>query len=172
MEEQAPFRHRHDGWTPERQLLFLARLAETGCVADACRAAGLSTTSARRAYKRMPEFAGRWDMALASPRPILEQAAFDRAVHGVEVGIHRNGKVVATHRKYSDGLLRYLLERDDKRSGRTGATRNRALLAKSGETAEEALKKQLDALAKRLKAEDRREALAFAERMRAEGKVP
>ena len=114
MEEATPFRHRHDGWTPARQLVFLARLAETGCIADACRAAGLSRTSAARAYKRMPDFAERWDTALATPRPVLVQAAFDRAVHGVEVAIRRNGEVVATRRRYSDGLLRFLIERGDR----------------------------------------------------------
>ena len=76
MGEEKPWRERHDGWTEARRTLFLARLAETGCVRDACRAAGLSTTSARRARKRMPDFADRWDMALATPRPILKQAAF------------------------------------------------------------------------------------------------
>lgn len=175
MTEEAPFRHRHDGWTPERQLLFLARLAETGCISDACRWAGLSTTSARRAYKRMEHFAARWDMALAKPRPILEQAAFDRAVHGVEVPVHRNGKVVATHRKYSDALLRYLLERDDRRDGKSPRERadaKRLERYKPTETADEALTKRLDLLAKRLEAEKRRDALTFAERMRAEDKAP
>lgn len=108
-------RPRHDGWTPERRLRFCAELARTGCVTDACRAVGMSTTNAYRTYDRLPEFRQQWDEALATPRPILEQAAFERAVYGVEVGIHRNGQVVATHRKYSDGLLRYLLEREERR---------------------------------------------------------
>lgn len=170
MEEQAPFRHRHDGWTPERQLLFLARLAETGCVTDACRAAGLSTTSARRAKKRMPDFAARWDMALSQPRPILEQAAFDRAVHGYEVAVHRGGKVVATHRKYADGLLKYLLERDDRRRERT-LKRHERPVATAEETRDEILRK-VGAVRAARQEEERREAIAFAERMAAEGKAP
>ena len=166
MDDIAPFRHRHDGWTPARQLVFLARLAETGCVADACRAAGLSTTSARRAYKRMPGFADRWDVALAAPRPILEQAAFDRAVHGVEIAVHRNGRVVATHRRYSDGLLRFLLERDDRRAMR------RAEPEAPIEEVRGEILRRIEQTARANEERSRREALAFAERMRLEGKAP
>ena len=61
----APFRHRHDGWTPERQRAFLLALGSGACLKDACAAVGLSKTSAYRAKARMPEFAAAWDKALA-----------------------------------------------------------------------------------------------------------
>lgn len=109
-----PFRHRHDGWTKARQAQFLARLTETGCVRAACEAVGLSTTSAYRARARMPGFGQVWDKALAVRRPMLEDAAFERAVSGVTVPVTRNGKVVGERRRYSDSLLRYLIERADR----------------------------------------------------------
>ena len=37
---------RHDGWTPEKERCFLTVLAETGVVADACRACGMSRNAA------------------------------------------------------------------------------------------------------------------------------
>ncbi|WP_375429217.1 hypothetical protein [uncultured Sphingomonas sp.] len=177
MVDDKPFRERHDGWTAARQLVFLARLAEAGCVTDACRAAGLSTTSARRAYKRMPEFADRWDAALASPRPVLAQAAFDRAVHGVEVAIRRNGKVVATRRRYSDGLLRFLIERGDRMAeqAREGWRKPPRPLAEVHDSILTKLQ-AFDVVRMREEEEEnareRAEAIVHAERMRAEGKAP
>jgi hypothetical protein len=113
-QEITPFRHRHDGWTADRQALFLERLAETGSIRAACEGAGLTKTSAYRAYGRMPEFARAWDEALAARRPMLEEAAFERAVHGVTVPLTRYGEVVGERRRYSDGLLRFMIERGDK----------------------------------------------------------
>jgi len=110
-----PFRHRHDGWTAARQAQFVACLTETGCVRAACEQVGLSKTSAYRAYARMPEFAGRWERALMVRRPMLEDAAFERAVNGVTVPVTRKGRVVGERRRYSDALLRYLIERGDRR---------------------------------------------------------
>lgn len=176
MEDEKPFRHRHDGWTPARQLVFLATLAETGCVTDACRAAGLTGTSARRAYKRMPDFADRWDAALAKPRPVLVQAAFDRAVHGVEVAIRRNGRVVATRRRYSDGLLRFLIERGDRMAAGSGKEWRKP---RTLEEVQGSIMAKLGAIDRRRAREKdeaeeraRAEAVAHAERMRAEGKAP
>lgn len=36
-----PLRHRHDGWTPDRQMDFIEALAETACVTQAAKAVGL-----------------------------------------------------------------------------------------------------------------------------------
>ncbi|MBX3565488.1 MAG: LysR family transcriptional regulator [Sphingomonas sp.] len=54
-------------WTPGRQRIFLAALLETGSVARAARAAGMSRSSAyglRRRLAGMP-FDAVWDRALA-----------------------------------------------------------------------------------------------------------
>src|SRR5436190_19917640 len=39
---------RHDGWTAERQRAFIAVLAETGCVSEACAEIGITPRSAYR----------------------------------------------------------------------------------------------------------------------------
>lgn len=53
-------------WTPARQRIFLAALVETGSIARAARAAGMSRSSAHALRKRLPgtPFALAWDRAL------------------------------------------------------------------------------------------------------------
>ncbi|MEH3047460.1 hypothetical protein [Sphingomonas adhaesiva] len=109
------FRHRHDGWTPARQVAFLRALRETGCVQAACRHVGLSTTSAYRVRQRIPAFGDAWDQALAFVAPVLERAALERAVEGWLEPIMYKGEVVAHRRRYSDAMLRLLLLREDAR---------------------------------------------------------
>lgn len=62
---------RRDGWTAERQLVFLDTLARTRSVSRAARAAGMSRESAYRLRARDPNglFAAAWDRALRSGRP-------------------------------------------------------------------------------------------------------
>lgn len=151
-----PFRHRHDGWTADRRRTCIEQLAGTGCVKEACRAAGLSTTSAYRAYQRMPDFAMVWERALAARRPMLEDAAFERAIHGVNVPLTRLGQVVGERRSFSDGLLRFLIEREDRRDRTAGEAKQVVQVERA--TAEETdagLTQKLDMLAKRLRAEKR-----------------
>jgi len=47
-----PLRFRRDGWTSERQRLFIRVLRETGSVSRACRAAGRTRASVYRLYAR------------------------------------------------------------------------------------------------------------------------
>lgn len=53
-------------WTPARQRIFLAALFETGSIARAARAAGMSRSSAHALRKRLPgtPFDLAWDRAL------------------------------------------------------------------------------------------------------------
>src|SRR5690242_3011280 len=113
-------RVRHDGWTPARQRTFLRALSQTGCVRDACARAGISNTSAYRMKKRSAPFARAWDRALAKAMPTIEQAAYERAVIGWEEPIVQGGKLVGHKRRYSDSLLRLLLQRSF--GGDAGAT--------------------------------------------------
>ena len=173
-----PLRERHDGWTEERLLLFLARLGETGDVTAACEAVGMSTTNAYRTRKRCLKFADRWDLALAERRPILEQAAFQRAVYGVDEPVVRGGAVVATRRRYSDRLLRLLIERDDRRRGEgpgAGQEAWRAPWRQPPRPIEEVRASILAKLAAVREHDDREErarGIEYADRMRAEGKCP
>jgi hypothetical protein len=47
-----PTRARHDGWTPDKQHDFIAALAESGCVTEACAAVRMSPKSAYRLRAR------------------------------------------------------------------------------------------------------------------------
>lgn len=113
------YRVRHDGWTGPRKRKFLHALARTGCVRDACALANISTTSAYRYRKRDAGFAEAWERALTEALPVLEAAAFERAVEGVDDPIVQGGKVVTTRKRYSDAILVTLLKRADVAAERT-----------------------------------------------------
>ncbi|MFN2473212.1 MAG: hypothetical protein ABR588_04750 [Sphingomicrobium sp.] len=87
-------RPRGDGWTGERQVAFIAALADGGCVTQAAREAGLSANSAYR-LRRTPgaeNFASAWDAAMAQAARGLVDLAFDRAINGSEEPIfNRDG---------------------------------------------------------------------------------
>ena len=58
---------KREQWTPIKQRIFLAALAETGSVARAARAAGMSRSSAHRLRARLPgtPFDRAWSQALS-----------------------------------------------------------------------------------------------------------
>ncbi|WP_448662659.1 LysR family transcriptional regulator [Sphingomonas sp. CJ20] len=62
----SPARRAH--WTPARQRIFLVALLESGSVAQAARAAGMSRSSAHRLRLRLAgtPFDRAWDQVLAS----------------------------------------------------------------------------------------------------------
>ena len=100
---------RRDGWTVERRLLFLERLAECGSILAAARAAGVSRRSVYKLVPRAPAFAAALDEAMRSASQVLADTLFDRAVHGHEVPIVHKGEVVATRTVHHDALGCYLL---------------------------------------------------------------
>lgn len=169
--EELKRRPRHDGLTDARRLMFLAELAETGCVRDACRKAGLSYTSMYRARRRMPDLADQWDMALAERQPILRQAAFLRAVEGVEVEV-TCGRAPVKRRRYSDALLRFLIERDDRRREREPKRKPWEKPEPSIEEVRKEVLRRVRVISEGRAEEERKEALAYAERMRREGWAP
>ena len=69
---QLPIPPRHDGWTVERQKIFIEMLARTRNVSRAAAAAGMSREGAYR-FRRRPDgamFASTWDWVLSlPPRP-------------------------------------------------------------------------------------------------------
>ena len=69
-------RIRSDGWSPERQLAFLAALARTRSVTRAARAAGMSRESAYRLRRREPRglFALSWARAMGPVTVPLSRA--------------------------------------------------------------------------------------------------
>ncbi|NJC35074.1 hypothetical protein GGR88_002588 [Sphingomonas jejuensis] len=78
-------RARRDGWTHARQVAFLHALAETACVADACRHVGMTPQSAYVLRHRADaeSFRAAWDVALDFGVSRLAENALSRAIHGV-----------------------------------------------------------------------------------------
>lgn len=66
--QSAPPARSHARWTPAKQRIFLAALLETGSVAAAARAAGMSRSSANRLRRRLSgtPFDHSWDQVLAA----------------------------------------------------------------------------------------------------------
>ena len=106
-------RARQDGWTAERTQRFLDTLAHTGCVRDAARVAGVSSTGAYRQKARFPAFSAAWDDALARARQGLIAIAYRRAVEGKETVIYRNGAEYERRVAPSDAILGLLLKQGD-----------------------------------------------------------
>ena len=120
---QNPYRVRHDGWTAERKTAFIDALTRTGCVRDACRVVGISSTSAYRYRRRDEGFCERWDLALRRSKITLGEVAWKRAVEGEEEDVWYHGKIVGTRKKYANDVLRLLINRDDNGAGRDAAGR-------------------------------------------------
>lgn len=111
----APVRHRHDGWTAERQRAFIAALAETGCVSEACAEVGITPRSAYRLREHASAAAFRtaWDHAQALSTVRLTALAFERAIHGRVERYYKDGELVGERRVPSDRLLMWLLAHHD-----------------------------------------------------------
>jgi hypothetical protein len=104
-------RHRHNGWTADRQRQFIATLANTGSVTEAARAAGIAVRSAYR-LRHHPQghaFARAWEAALMTAASRLTAVAFDRALTGAPRRLWREGELVATTTVPSDRMLMFLL---------------------------------------------------------------
>jgi hypothetical protein len=113
---------------------FLAALAETANISEACRRTGAGRRTAYDWREADSEFAKGWDDALETGTDALEGEARRRAIEGVERYQISGGKVVeyggkpVTIREFSDNLLIALLKahrpdkfRDNARVEMTGA---------------------------------------------------
>lgn len=109
--EPVTVRHRHDGWTAERQIAFIEALAETACVDEACKRVGMSRRSVY-ALRRGPNaelFRKAWDAALDHAMNQLETAVVSRALHGVARPVFFRGEQVGEWREYDERLAMFLL---------------------------------------------------------------
>ena len=102
------------GWTPERKMLFLDRLAGSGNARAACRRVGLSAESAYRQRRKDALFARAWAAAVILGRDASQQVLADRAVDGTEEDVWHRGEVVGTRRRFDTRLLLAHLARLDK----------------------------------------------------------
>ena len=105
-------KHRHDGWSPERQRSFIEALADRGSVTEAAQAVGMSVSSAYK-LRRSPRgenFARAWNIALHQAALHLADVAFDRAIHGSDEPVFdKDGRRVGRRMRLNDRLLMFLL---------------------------------------------------------------
>src|SRR5690606_20272370 len=102
---------RSNGWKPHVQRAFIEALAETGSVAAACRRVGRSDHGVYqlRRHPEAQEFRAAWDAALDLGVRRIEDAAMDRALYGTEETVHYHGELVATHRRFNERLVMFIL---------------------------------------------------------------
>lgn len=143
-----PVAARDDGWTPERQGVFIRALADCACVTEAARSVGMSREGAYRLRRRADAAAFRaaWDAALALSYDRLEEAALGRALHGVPVPIVHGGEQVAERRHFDERLTVYLLKRRDDRLLQEALRRKKSFVETHREWLADALHKALGRL--------------------------
>lgn len=108
---------REDGWTHERQALFLLTLAQTGIVAEACKAAEMSESSAYllRRERRGALFALGWKAAHFMARDVLADQVMNIARSGVQCVVTKAEGIM--HRTtLSTGPLLAVISRLDRRA--------------------------------------------------------
>lgn len=89
---------------------FLTALAQTGVIARACKAAGVSRKHAYETRETNPTFRAAWDDAKEEAGDVMEAEAFRRAVKGTLEPVFYKGEECGEVRKYSDVLLMFLLK--------------------------------------------------------------
>ncbi|HWT13222.1 MAG TPA: hypothetical protein VN231_10755 [Allosphingosinicella sp.] len=121
-------RQRHDAFTEARKAQFLRALVKTGCILDACRLSGTAPRTVYRHQESDPRFDDHVRAALRMAATPVEITAWQRAVEGVEQPFACGGEI-HVRRRYSDGLLRLLLQGSNpkKYGTRPGFTRKRLL---------------------------------------------
>lgn len=107
------FRARKDGWTPQKQVAFVAALAATASVGKAARSVGMTRRSAYNLYHRADAASLRaaWAAALDQGCNRLADALLDRAIHGTVTPIFYKGEKVGERRTFDNRLGMWSLER-------------------------------------------------------------
>ncbi|MBP2275695.1 MULTISPECIES: hypothetical protein [Sphingomonas] len=98
---------RHDGWTPERQRVFLQQLARIGLVSAAAGAVGMSAKSAYALRKRAgaESFVAAWEAALGEGRDRARDLAIERALTGTATPIFYRGRQIGERRVFDNRLV-------------------------------------------------------------------
>ncbi|MGI4878586.1 MAG: hypothetical protein ACRYG4_13985, partial [Janthinobacterium lividum] len=149
----ATLRPREDGWTPDRQRIFIERLGTTGSVKSACRSAGMDASSAYR-LRQHPSawaFSDAWEAARSVGLAQITDIAIDRAVFGQKQEVFQRGELVGMRTIFDNKLLMFLLLN----RGRLADNRfHQPLYAVGGEDGEDAPESADDAYAEALVALD------------------
>lgn len=121
-------RARHDAFTEAKKSVFLRALVKTGGILDACRLTGIAARTVYRHQQDDQRFFGHCCLALRISATPVELTAWERAVDGVQEEYAVGGRVMRRTR-YSDGLLRLLLQASNPRKfgPRPGFKRKRLL---------------------------------------------
>ncbi|HEX8513943.1 MAG TPA: hypothetical protein VF688_12665 [Allosphingosinicella sp.] len=108
-----PVKPRRDGWTPERQLAFILRLALIGGVAAAAKAVGMSRESAYRLREHpgAGSFAAAWDKAQAWGRGRAADVGTERAILGEKREVYYRGRKVGEYVRHDNRLIIAALNR-------------------------------------------------------------
>lgn len=138
-------------WTEATKELFLEALTETANVRAALRQVGLSSTGAYRLRRRDEVFAQDWADAFEAALDDLESVAVERAKHGGETVVMKNGQEVQRTRAPSDGLLMFILKRH--RPARWGGEVVDAKVGASADEVRGRLIAKVEAISARLKDE-------------------
>ena len=104
-------RIRHDGWTAERQEVFLKAYVASGTITAACRAVGMSRQSLRDlcAHPSAIAFRKAFDAARDCTMTLVEDGAVERSIHGVCRPVFYHGEQVGEYREYDERLTMFLL---------------------------------------------------------------
>ena len=121
-------RLRKDGWDGAKMARFCGTLAETGVVAFACRAAGMSAQSAYALRHRNPVFDKAWLTATFIARERLADELLARSIKGGVEQLLKDGAIVAERHTFDNKLAFAILRRLDRQAelGATFATPARA----------------------------------------------
>jgi hypothetical protein len=109
--DPVPVRPRHDGWTAERQIAFVEKLADCGSISAACKHVGMSRESVRK-LRRHPwgrAFRDACDAAVDCGYGDLEDTALERARTGVARPVFYKGEQVGEWRYHDERLTMFLL---------------------------------------------------------------
>ena len=109
--DPVPVRPRHDGWTVERQIAFVEKLADTGSITAACKHVGMSRESVRQLRCRPGARAFReaCEAALDFGYAEVEEAAMERSKNGTARPIFYKGEQVGEWRHHDERLTMFLL---------------------------------------------------------------
>ena len=95
---------------PAWRKVFLEALRNTSNVTLAAHTAGVHRNTAYAAKDDNPDFSEQWEDALALAESGMEEEARRRAMDGVLEPIYYQGEAVGAIRKFSDGMLMFLLK--------------------------------------------------------------
>lgn len=89
---------------------FLSALTEGRPISEAARIAKITSDRAYAHRRTNHDFRAAWKLAVDLGTGLLEQEAYRRAYHGVEEPVYYQGTECGRVRRYSDGMMMFLLK--------------------------------------------------------------